>query len=238
MDWIGLFRNVPDFLFDQHYKTRYETYIPIPATIAWITWVFCQWINSDLALNEQGDFFAGFVSPIAILWLVLGYLQQGKELRLNTQALELQIKELNDSVKQQSIIAAVALAEHESSKRIAAEAEYQKALSSQPKASTEENILLGNSICTIMITINNLGALARGVIFSTDCQHTKLYDEEIDFLPKNGSHILKIIRPRKIRTEFHLFMTYTDGNGNVRSQRCHVVPFGAELYKGGEFSLT
>lgn len=238
MDWFGIFRNAPYFLSDQHQKTRYETYIPIPATIAWITWVFCQWINSDLALNEQGDFFAGFVSPIAILWLVLGYLQQGKELRLNTQALELQIKELNDSVKQQSIIATVALAEYESSKKTAAEAEYQKMLSSQPKASTEEQISLGNSLCTIVMTINNLGALARGVIFSTDCQHTKLNHQEVGFLPKNGSHLLTIHRPRKIRTEFCLYMAYTDDDGHVRSQRCHIVPSGPDSYKGGEFSFS
>jgi hypothetical protein len=32
--------------------------------------------------------------PLALLWLILGYLQQGEELRLNTPALQLQQEEL------------------------------------------------------------------------------------------------------------------------------------------------
>ena len=51
--------------------------------------------------NEWGDFFAGFFAPIAFLWLVLGYLQQGDELRLSTEALHLQAEELRHSVEQQ-----------------------------------------------------------------------------------------------------------------------------------------
>ena len=54
-----------------------------------------------LRLNEWGDFFAGFFSPVAFLWLVLGFLQQGKELQLSTSALELQAQELQHSVEQQ-----------------------------------------------------------------------------------------------------------------------------------------
>lgn len=54
-----------------------------------------------MPLNEIGDFLAGFFSPLAFLWLVLGYLQQGEELKLNTKALELQVQELRLSVEQQ-----------------------------------------------------------------------------------------------------------------------------------------
>ena len=51
--------------------------------------------------NDWGDIFAGFSAPVAFLWLVLGFLQQGHELRLSTQALRLQVAELNASVEQQ-----------------------------------------------------------------------------------------------------------------------------------------
>jgi hypothetical protein len=54
-----------------------------------------------IKLNEWGDFFAGFFAPVAFLWLVLGYLQQGHELQLSTKALELQAEELRNSVDQQ-----------------------------------------------------------------------------------------------------------------------------------------
>lgn len=40
-----------------------------------------------MAPNELGDALAGAASPLAFLWLVLGYLQQGDELRQNTHAL-------------------------------------------------------------------------------------------------------------------------------------------------------
>lgn len=59
----------------------------------------------DLELNELGDFLAGAFGPIAFLWLVLGYIQQGAELRQGTEALLLQATELNSSVKQQAAIA-------------------------------------------------------------------------------------------------------------------------------------
>lgn len=60
-----------------------------------------------LPLNELGDFAAGAFGPLAILWLVMGYRQQGKELKLNTQALTHQVKELNASVQQQQEMVAI-----------------------------------------------------------------------------------------------------------------------------------
>lgn len=56
---------------------------------------------ATMSLNEIGDFLTGIFGPIAFLWLVLGYLQQGVELAQNTKALELQALELKNSVQQQ-----------------------------------------------------------------------------------------------------------------------------------------
>lgn len=49
----------------------------------------------SLPLNELGDFAAGVFGPLAFLWLVLGYRQQGKELNASTVALEQQVSELH-----------------------------------------------------------------------------------------------------------------------------------------------
>lgn len=54
---------------------------------------------AEMAPNEWGDFLAGTVSPLALIWLVAGYLQQGKELKQNTEALMLQHKELAEQVR-------------------------------------------------------------------------------------------------------------------------------------------
>lgn len=64
----------------------------------------------EMQFNEWGDFFAGAFAPLAFLWLVIGYFQQGEELGQNTRALEqqeralqLQVDELRQSVQQQNI---------------------------------------------------------------------------------------------------------------------------------------
>jgi len=51
--------------------------------------------------NEFGDFLAGSLGPLAILWLVLGFWQQGDELRSSVDALKMQSEELRHSVEQQ-----------------------------------------------------------------------------------------------------------------------------------------
>ncbi|WP_025120652.1 MULTISPECIES: hypothetical protein [unclassified Serratia (in: enterobacteria)] len=65
-------------------------------------------LNVMTSWNELGDFLAGVFSPVAFLWLVLGYLQQQKELQQNTRALELQAVELKNSVDQYRDMVSVA----------------------------------------------------------------------------------------------------------------------------------
>lgn len=60
-----------------------------------------------LSLNEVGDFLAGVFGPVAFLWLILGYLQQGRELKQSSKALQLQAAELKNSVEQQAHLVAV-----------------------------------------------------------------------------------------------------------------------------------
>lgn len=91
--------------------------------------VFAWWLVGDriyslqtMGLNEVGDFLAGAFGPLAILWLVLGFFQQGVELRQGTAALKMQAEELRASVQQQSamvdvsrqqLLAAIAAAQYE-----------------------------------------------------------------------------------------------------------------------------
>lgn len=62
------------------------------------------WKGSSIAAlspNEFGDMLGGSFAPLAFLWLVLGFFQQGHELRQNVIALRLQGEELRNSVEQQ-----------------------------------------------------------------------------------------------------------------------------------------
>ncbi len=62
----------------------------------------------SLKLNEIGDFFAGIVGPVALLWLVRGYLQQNEAIRI-------QSRELTAAVDQHraQVAATNTIAEHE-----------------------------------------------------------------------------------------------------------------------------
>jgi hypothetical protein len=58
----------------------------------------------EMKPNEWGDFLAGTFAPLAFLWLVFGYRQQGEELKQNTKAIKLQADELKNSVEQQKAL--------------------------------------------------------------------------------------------------------------------------------------
>ncbi|UXZ98856.1 hypothetical protein K3169_13795 [Pseudomonas phytophila] len=84
-------------------------WVGVIATTAYLLCIW--WLVGDrihclkvMELNEVGDFLAGAFGPLAILWLVLGFFQQGVELRQGTQALLLQAKELKESVNQQTYL--------------------------------------------------------------------------------------------------------------------------------------
>lgn len=87
--------------------------LTIIAVILSITWAafflfLLYWKRENvttLTLNEWGDFFAGAAAPIALFWLVLGYIQQGEELRLNTEALRAQQEELRRQVEETATLA-------------------------------------------------------------------------------------------------------------------------------------
>lgn len=87
--------------------------VGIAVTIAWVGMIVLYMaFNLDrmaaLEPNAFGDFLAGAFGPIALLWLVLGYMQQGEELQQNTEALRLQAAELKASVEEQRNMVQVA----------------------------------------------------------------------------------------------------------------------------------
>ncbi|MBB6287681.1 MULTISPECIES: hypothetical protein [unclassified Pseudomonas] len=78
----------------------------LAATVVY-TLIFSIFVAQDfvvwkvMKLNELGDFLAGVFGPLAFLWLVLGFVQQGTELKISSDALRLQAEELKNSVEQQ-----------------------------------------------------------------------------------------------------------------------------------------
>ncbi|MDA0698045.1 MAG: hypothetical protein O2793_16815 [Proteobacteria bacterium] len=89
------------------FKENLGLFITLVITTFYLIGIICITdlsVYKELKLNEKGDFLAGVFSPLAFLWLVFGYFQQGQELKLNTQALKMQADELvisNTSLKKQ-----------------------------------------------------------------------------------------------------------------------------------------
>jgi hypothetical protein len=74
-------------------------YILIAAIYGAVFWNWRDFIGMDP--NEFGDFLAGIFGPLVLLWVVMGFLQQGAELKYSREALLLQAKELKASVEAQ-----------------------------------------------------------------------------------------------------------------------------------------
>ncbi|WP_321847335.1 hypothetical protein [Pseudomonas paraveronii] len=145
-------------------------------TVSYLIVIFIKvFLNFDdfqaLKLNELGDFLAGVFGPVAFFWLVLGFLQQGRELKLSTDALQLQAQELKNSVEQQSIMAAAATQQIESHRAalLLQEQERDRAISPilTSRTGTRQG---GGPDCDIhtSIQIHNAGEEARDVVISFD----------------------------------------------------------------------
>lgn len=86
-------------------------------SIVWVVLVFVlilfKWNKLHLLeLNEIGDFLAGVFAPLGFFWLVAGFYQNSKALRMqadelqkSTEAMNFQIEEMKESVDQQKIMA-------------------------------------------------------------------------------------------------------------------------------------
>jgi hypothetical protein len=84
--------------------------LPAFAHMGWMT-------LAPFHFNELGDFLAGAFGPLAIFWLVLGFLQQGEELQHSVRALQLQAEELKHSVDAQRELVAIGNAEADARRR-------------------------------------------------------------------------------------------------------------------------
>jgi hypothetical protein len=115
--------------------------------------------------NEWGDFFAGFFSPLAFLWLVLGYLQQGQELQLSTKALQLQAEELRHSVDQQREMVAVSRAQLDNDRDAFREQSLERIRAAKPQFSIHHRGHSSNSgVYNFNLLLINGGSTVRSVL--------------------------------------------------------------------------
>ncbi|WP_024558301.1 hypothetical protein ACP26F_08445 [Franconibacter pulveris 1160] len=113
--------------------------------------------------NEFGDFLAGLFSPLAFLWLVLGYLQQQKELQQNTHALTLQAEELKNSVDQYKAMVEVAKEQLLTDREMILSAKQEKEAQYKPRIKApkiEPTMRIGNQEVIYNGSVENAGSNA------------------------------------------------------------------------------
>ncbi|HKA58911.1 MAG TPA: hypothetical protein VKD28_09870 [Gemmatimonadales bacterium] len=92
-------------------RRAWRTGVGAVLTLAWILfWVLAVWGDfaasalvkgtTTLTFSEWGAFVAGVAAPIAFLWLIVGYFQQGDGLARNTEALRAQEEQLRLQVQE------------------------------------------------------------------------------------------------------------------------------------------
>jgi len=136
----------------------------IAASIGWIivslavVW-FTRAKIPEMGPNEWGDFLAGMFAPLALLWLVLGYMQQGEELKLNTEALRLQAEELRNSVEQQRQLVEVSRLQVESEREALAYERDLHAIENRPRFDVSGNggAFRGDGHSEYVVVVTNIG---------------------------------------------------------------------------------
>jgi hypothetical protein len=121
----------------------------------------------NLTPSGFGDFLAGCFAPLAFFWLVLGFFQQGDELRNSVEALHLQGEELRNSVDQQRQLVEVTREQLGLDRAIKDAAAEEAARKAAPIFHISGGFSMWSSpIVTSTLVIRNVGAEGRHVTIS------------------------------------------------------------------------
>lgn len=221
-----------------------RTRIGTAVSIIWLIVMAYLALNNIDALkkmppNEWGDFFAGAFAPLAFLWLVLGYLQQGDELRLSTNALRLQAEELKNSVEQQRALVEVSRLQVESEREALSFERRLREELSEPKFAVlgGGGIFQGNGHSTYNISISNTGHDATA--FSAKFQLLGGAWQELMQYPlfkKGDVHRSSIYHhcPLEEGASF-LLLQYTDGLGRNLEKTYRIARESSDPHAGLKF---
>lgn len=194
-------------------------------------WKFHMLGDLPTRLNEWGDFASGLCSPLAFLWLVLGYRQQGEELRA-------QAAELKESVSQQVALVKATNEQNRLQLRALEAAEEQRVARFRPalelRYTRHEHVALNPRVFCVVL---NTGGAAYDMTVEVDSAGAKM-----DALLGRP----EILRNESTNLEFEfefqsvavIRLTYTDEEGMVGTQQATLYQAGEPLEKTRKFRLV
>ncbi|MBL5979743.1 hypothetical protein JAO85_20915 [Comamonas sp. NyZ500] len=190
-----------------------------------------------MPLNEVGDFLAGAFGPLAILWLVLGYFQQGIELRQNSEALQRQATELENSVKQQEELASAARQTLQFQHEAAARMEQVERNKQMPKFVQQRSTCTlskyidmdsGKTIDGIFLEISaiNMGNRCSQVRLNSNSKRSLCSVSE-HFIPTDGKFSINCRLPadHEAITDIQLKLHCSDASGAPYTESLYIFPF-------------
>lgn len=169
--------------------------------------------------DEFATFLSGVFAPLAFLWLVLGFRQQGDELQNSARALWLQGEELRNSVEQQRQLVEVS--------RDQLAADYTRRMEEEQEADRIAQPVLHGSIDgnysglqrVLTIRIHNGGPTCSAV--SVVANGNDAGGSPV-LLPANRLDMqVSFMTPGEVAAQ-DIAVQYTDARGNRREQRFHV----------------
>lgn len=199
-------------------------YFGLIISILWLLIVFVNiyLLRADafaMKPNEWGDFFAGVFAPLAFLWLVLGYLQQGEELKLSTKALLLQAEELKNSVEQQRELVEVSRQQVESEREAL---NYERKL--REEAAMPHILVIsrggtfrGDGVSTYNVIFTNTGNTATDFSATLKTEDNRNYGlANIPVLDRGAQYQASFTNPTPLQgSETRLVLSYNDTLGRT-----------------------
>jgi hypothetical protein len=182
------------------------------------------WCVRSAMLNMKPDEFATFLSgvfaPLAFLWLVLGFRQQGDELQNSARALWLQGEELRNSVEQQRQLVEVSREQlaSELADRLRAEEDAERAAQPQLLMPRPGGSYSGPRR-TLNLIVTSGGPTCSDVRLLVDdvvAQRATVLGEGGQIKTEKEFQTPEEVQPLQVAVE------YTDLRGNRRVQRFHV----------------
>lgn len=211
------------------------------ASGAWIggifVWALLAWPSfAKMPPNEWGDFFAGAAAPLGFLWLVLGFVQQGIELKQNSHALHLQAielrnqsAELRNSVEQQKALVDATREDIEMRRTLDGE-RLEEAIRKQEQKRQDEEIarispsLRFAALSGNVVRVTNVGATCRNLsIPSVPITFFRVARQiDVPEFATNATLDVEFTVPRQ-REVTRLTFTYETSDGVKRRQEFETV---------------
>lgn len=172
-------------------------------------------------LHEWGDWLAGAASPLAFGWLVVGYFQQGEELRQNTEALQLQaqtlklqVDELKHSVEEQQNMARATI-RHARSAELALLMQFQPDIQCAPAQAVQMWPGDGTRKAVELVLINQGRAAQQCSILSlpNGREVTIVGGVPETWEPEDEGHRISFAYSGGLNVSFQFSVVYTDGFG-------------------------